>query len=44
MTLREIANGHVTFDNIKDLPAQRRANEAEKQAGDADKSNEAEQE
>lgn len=44
MTLREIANGHVTFDNIKDLPAQRRANEAEKQAGDADKNNEAEQE
>lgn len=44
MTLREIANGHVTFDNIKDLPAQRRANEADKQAGDADKNNEAEQE
>ncbi|MCW5212151.1 DNA-directed RNA polymerase subunit omega [Desulfobulbus sp. TB] len=44
MTLREIANGHVTFDNIKDLPAQRRANEADKQAGDAAKNNEAEQE
>lgn len=28
MTLREIASGAVTFDNIMDLPAQRRAREA----------------
>ncbi len=43
MTLREIAKGYVTFDNIKDLPAQRRAEEAEEQAGDAEKNNEVEQ-
>ena len=28
MTLREIASGDVTFDNIMDLPAERRAREA----------------
>ena len=28
MTLREIAAGEVTFDNIADLPAERRAREA----------------
>lgn len=43
MTLREIAKGHVTFDNIKGLPAQRRAEEAAQQAGDNEE-NEAEQE
>ena len=48
MTLREIAKGHVTFDNIKDLPAQRRAKEAAERAGsnekNTEKNNEAEQE
>ena len=43
MTLREIAKGYVTFDNIKGLPAQRRAEEAAQQAGDNEE-NEAEQE
>ncbi len=28
MTLREIASGDVTFENINDLPAERRAREA----------------
>ncbi len=28
MTLREIASGDVTFENIMDLPAERRAREA----------------
>ena len=44
MTLREIANGYVTFDNIKDLPARRRADEAAEGAGKAEKTSEAEQE
>ena len=46
MTLREIANGYVTFDNIKDLPAQRRAEEAAEQAGnnENDENDENEQE
>lgn len=44
MTLREIASGDVTFDNIKDLPGQRRAREAAERAGKAEKKSEAEQE
>jgi DNA-directed RNA polymerase subunit omega len=42
MTLREIAKGFVTFDNIKSLPAERRANEAAEQAVDAEDENETE--
>lgn len=37
MTLREIASGEVTFDNIKDLPKQRR----KEMAKDADKDQDA---
>jgi DNA-directed RNA polymerase subunit omega len=44
MTLREIASGDVTFDNIKDLPARRRAKEAEERAGKTEKTAETEQE
>ncbi len=44
MTLREIASGDVTFDNIKDLPARRRAKEAEERAGKTKKTAETEQE
>jgi len=40
MTLREIAKGHVTFENIKDLPAQRRAKEATERAGSTEKNTE----
>ncbi|MCI5133429.1 MAG: DNA-directed RNA polymerase subunit omega [Candidatus Electrothrix sp. EH2] len=44
MTLREIAKGDVTFENIKGLPAQRRAEEAAEGAGSAEKrTNEAEE-
>ncbi|XOF34862.1 MAG: DNA-directed RNA polymerase subunit omega [Candidatus Electrothrix sp. YB6] len=43
MTLREIAQGHVTFDNIKSLPAERRAREAAERAADAEEENAAEQ-
>ncbi|MDU9047673.1 MAG: DNA-directed RNA polymerase subunit omega [Candidatus Electrothrix sp. Rat3] len=43
MTLREIASGHVTFDNIKDLPAERRAREAAERTGDIEKKSEAAQ-
>ena len=42
MTLREIAKGFVTFDNIKSLPAERRAREAAEQAVDAEDENEIE--
>ncbi|MCI5221175.1 MAG: DNA-directed RNA polymerase subunit omega [Candidatus Electrothrix sp. AR4] len=42
MTLREIAKGYVTFDNIKSLPAERRAREAEELAVDAENENETE--
>ena len=44
MTLREIASGDVTFENIKELPAQRRAQEAVERGGKAEKKVEAEQE
>ncbi len=44
MTLREIASGDVTFDNIKDLPSRRRAKEAEERAGKTEKTAETEQE
>jgi DNA-directed RNA polymerase subunit omega len=44
MTLRKIASGDVTFENIKELPAQRRAQEAEERGGKAEKKVEAEQE
>ena len=43
MTLREIASGDVTFDNIKDLPARRRAKEAAERAGKTEKTAETEQ-
>ena len=41
MTLREIASGDVTFENIKELPAQRRAKEATERGGKAEKKAEA---
>ncbi|MCI5157178.1 MAG: DNA-directed RNA polymerase subunit omega [Candidatus Electrothrix sp. AUS1_2] len=41
MTLREIANGDVTFENIKELPAQRRAREAADRGGKVEKKAEA---
>ncbi len=43
MTLREIAAGKVTFDNIFELPEQRRAQEAEA-AAEAESEKEAEAE
>jgi len=43
MTLREIAAGEVTFENIRDLPGQRRAREAAAREGAAEADVEAEQ-
>ncbi len=39
MTLREIAAGEVNFDNIFDLPEQRRAREAEAEATETEPEN-----
>ncbi|MFP7755310.1 DNA-directed RNA polymerase subunit omega [Thermodesulfobacteriota bacterium B35] len=39
MTLREIAAGKVNFDNIFDLPEQRRAREAEAEAAATESDN-----
>ncbi len=43
MTLREIASGEVTFDNIFELPRQRKMQDAELAAENEDKDAESEQ-